>query len=69
MGAGSVDVFDEELGVEPFPHQPSVVVGEGHEHGVDGAGAHVLGQFVEGQHPGGIDHGRAVGHGYVSNWN
>ena len=44
------DLLDEELAVEPLPHETALHVGEGDDHGVDRAALDLGLELVEGQH-------------------
>ena len=43
-------LLDEEIGVEPFAHEPAVKVCEAHDHCIDLAFVNELGQCIGGQH-------------------
>ena len=49
-GRAGVKLLEEELGVEPLPHQPALHVGEGSDHRVDGSRLDLRPQFLDRQH-------------------
>ncbi len=50
MGAVIRDLFDEMVGVEALAVNPPVVIGEGHNHGVDVTRSHTGFQLVAADH-------------------